>query len=36
LGSAEKVLRVPEQELTRRLIAATPRMGAVDNLPRVV
>jgi peptide/nickel transport system ATP-binding protein len=36
LGSAEKVLRAPEQELTRRLIAATPRMGAVDNLPRVV
>jgi len=36
LGSAEKVLQAPEQELTRRLIAATPRMGAVDNLPRVV
>ena len=36
LGAAEKVLRAPEQELTRRLIAATPRMGAVDNLPRVV
>jgi ABC-type glutathione transport system ATPase component len=36
LGLAEKVLRAPEQELTRRLIAAIPRMGGVDNLPWAV
>jgi peptide/nickel transport system ATP-binding protein len=36
LGPADNLLREPAQEVTRRLIAATPRMGAVDSLPRVV
>ena len=36
LGPAERVLRTPEQDITRRLIAATPRLGAAGNLPQVV
>ncbi|HEY6266771.1 MAG TPA: ATP-binding cassette domain-containing protein [Candidatus Acidoferrum sp.] len=36
LGAAEKLLRAPGQEVTRRLIAATPRLGAAGNLPQVV
>jgi peptide/nickel transport system ATP-binding protein len=36
LGAAAKLLRAPGQELTRRLIAATPRLGPGNHLPRVV
>jgi len=36
LGATEKVLRAPEQEVTRRLIAATPRLSAAAQLPRAV
>ena len=36
LGAADKVLRAPEQEITRRLIAATPRLGAAARAPQVV
>jgi len=36
LGAADKLLREPGQETTRRLIAATPRLDAADQLPRVV
>jgi len=36
LGDAEKVLRAPKQEITRRLIVATPRLGAAAHLPEVV
>jgi peptide/nickel transport system ATP-binding protein len=36
LGAADNLLRAPGQEATRRLIAATPRLGAADDLPRVV
>jgi peptide/nickel transport system ATP-binding protein len=36
LGAAERVLREPEHEITRRLIAATPRLGAAAHLPQVV
>jgi peptide/nickel transport system ATP-binding protein len=32
LGAAEKVLRAPDQEITRRLIAATPVLGNVAPL----
>jgi ABC-type glutathione transport system ATPase component len=35
LGAADKVLREPKQEITRRLIAATPRLGAA-HLPQAV
>jgi ABC-type glutathione transport system ATPase component len=36
LGTAEKLLRAPGQEITRRLIAATPNLGAADHLPQAV
>src|SRR6266852_5887301 len=36
LGDAEKVLQAPEQEITRRLIIATPRLGAAARAPQVV
>jgi peptide/nickel transport system ATP-binding protein len=36
LGVVEKVLRTPKQEITRRLIVATPRLGAAAHLPQVV
>jgi len=36
LGAANKLLGAPCQEATRRLIAATPRLGAAGNLPQVV
>jgi ABC-type glutathione transport system ATPase component len=36
LGATDKLLQAPSQEATRRLIAATPRMGTVDSIPRVV
>lgn len=36
LGAAEKVLRAPEQEITRRLIAAAPRLGTAAHAPQVV
>jgi len=36
LGAANKLLGAPCQEVTRRLIAATPRLGSADHLPRVV
>lgn len=35
LGAAGKVLRAPEQEMTRRLMAATPRLGATAQPPQV-
>jgi ABC-type oligopeptide transport system ATPase subunit len=35
-GAAERVLRAPEQEITRRLIAATPRLGSAAHMPQVV
>jgi ABC-type glutathione transport system ATPase component len=34
-GVAEKILRLPEHEMTRRLIAATPGMNAAAGAPRV-
>ncbi len=36
LGAADKVLREPEHAITRRLIAATPRLGAAAHAPQVV
>src|SRR6266851_654564 len=36
LGAADKVLQAPEQEITRRLIIATPRLGAAARAPQVV
>ena len=36
LGAADRVLREPEHEITRRLIAATPRLGSAAHLPQVV
>src|SRR5216683_1880001 len=36
LGAAGKVLRAPEQEITRRLILAAPRLGAAAHAPEVV
>ena len=36
LGDADKLLRAPGQNATRRLIAATPRLGLADHLPQVV
>jgi peptide/nickel transport system ATP-binding protein len=36
MGAADKLLRAPVQEATRRLIAATPRLGAADHLPQVI
>jgi len=35
LGAADRVLRQPEHEVTRRLIAATPRLGAAAHAPQV-
>src|SRR5258707_1383112 len=35
LGAAGKVLREPEHAITRRLIAATPRLGAAAHAPQV-
>jgi ABC-type glutathione transport system ATPase component len=35
LGAADRVLREPEHEVTRRLIAATPRLGAAAHAPQV-
>jgi len=34
LGATEQVLRAPGQEVTRRLISATPRLSAAAQLPR--
>jgi len=34
-GAADRVLRQPEHEVTRRLIAATPRLGAAVHAPQV-
>ena len=34
-GAADRVLREPQNEVTRRLIAATPRLGAVAHAPQV-
>src|SRR6266851_1049594 len=36
LGAAGKVLRAPEQEITRRLILAAPTLGAAAHAPKVV
>src|SRR5258708_19852204 len=36
LGAADKVLQAPEQEITRRLIIATPRLGAAPRPPQAV
>ena len=36
LGAADKVLRAPGQEVTRRLIAATPRLTAEALAPRAI
>src|SRR2546427_7717176 len=36
LGAADRVLGEPEHEITRRLIAATPRLGSAAHLPQVV
>jgi ABC-type glutathione transport system ATPase component len=36
LDFAEKVLLAPKQEITRRLIVATPRLGAAAHLPQVL
>jgi len=36
LDAADKILQAPGKEATRRLIAATPRMGAADHPPQVV
>jgi ABC-type glutathione transport system ATPase component len=36
LAATENVLRRPEQEITRRLIAATPRFGAAGHAPQVL
>jgi ABC-type glutathione transport system ATPase component len=35
-GLADKVLREPEQEITRRLIAATPKLNAAAHAPQEV
>ncbi len=35
LGAADRVLREPGHEVTRRLIAATPRLGAAAHAPQV-
>ncbi len=35
LGAADRVLREAEHEVTRRLIAATPRLGAAAHAPQV-
>jgi ABC-type glutathione transport system ATPase component len=36
LGPAEKVLRSPEQQVTRRLVSATPGWSVSAHVPRVV
>src|SRR5229473_79761 len=36
LGATEQVLRAPGQEVTRRLISATPRLSAAAQSPRAV
>ena len=35
LGAADRVLREPQHEVTRRLIATTPRLGAAAHAPQV-
>ena len=35
LGAADRVLREPQNEVTRRLIAATPKLGAAAHAPQV-
>jgi ABC-type oligopeptide transport system ATPase subunit len=36
LDATDKILLAPGKETTRRLIAATPRLGATDHPPQVV
>ena len=36
LGATDRVLRAPEQEVTRGLIAATPSLGAAANAPKAL
>ena len=36
MDAADTLLRAPGQEATRRLIAATPRLGAADHRPQVI
>ena len=36
LGAVERVLREPQQEATRRLIAATPRLSATARTPLAI
>src|SRR5258707_9321382 len=35
VGAADRVLREPQNEVTRRLIAATPKLGAAAHAPQV-
>jgi peptide/nickel transport system ATP-binding protein len=36
LGAADQILRAPKHETTRRLIAATPRLGTAAHAPQVM